>query len=299
MDRLDNISRLTLGTAQLGMPYGIVNSVGDIGVEGAVALLDAAWESGITCFDTARVYGEAETRIGAWIAKRQNKPIIVSKIPALNGTDDIAAIDESFARSTSALGLLKIDGLLCHRASDLSRPSVRNSLEKLVSNGRIHRFGASVYSPDQLFKALEIDTIGIVQLPLSIANARFLDQGAISAAAARGVLVFARSVYLQGLLLTIPKSLPGSFEPLAGPIRQLHDLARMANINVATLALSAVNAVPGLHSIVVGAESKAQLAGTLAALNETAPRTALIDEAWSLFKNVPLELADPTRWPAH
>ena len=299
MNRLDKISRLTLGTAQLGMSYGVVNSTGDIGVDGAVALLDAAWESGVTCFDTARVYGESETRIGAWIAKRQNTPIIISKIPALDGADDIAEIGASFTCSTSALGLLKIDGLLCHRAADLSRPAVRKSLEKLVADGRIERFGVSVYSPDQLFKALEIDTIGIVQLPLSIANARFLDQGAISAAAARGVLVFARSVYLQGLLLTTTKTLPGFFEPLAGLIRQLHDLAHLANTDVATLALAAVNVVPGVHSIVIGAETKAQLAGTLTALNKMPTKTALIDEAWSLFKNVPLELVDPARWPAH
>ena len=299
MNRLGKISRLTLGTAQLGIPYGIVNSTGDIGADGAIALLDAAWKSDITCFDTARVYGESETRIGAWIAKRQNTPIIISKIPALDGTDDVAAIGDSFARSTSALGLLKIDGLLCHRAADLSRPAVRSSLEKLVVDGRIERFGVSVYSPDQLFKALEIDTVGIIQLPLSIANARFLDEGAISAAAARGVLVFARSVYLQGLLLTEPKSLPSSFEPLAGPIRQLRDLAHLANTDVATLALAAVNSVPGVHSIVVGTETKEQLAGTLAALNKMPTKTALIDEAWSLFKNVPPELVDPARWPAH
>src|SRR3990170_3419142 len=189
MSRLSKISRLTLGTAQLGMSYGVVNTARDIGMDDADAVLDAAWNAGITCFDTARVYGESEARIGMWMARRNDaSPVLVSKIPPLDGPDDTEAIEESFARSTAALGVDHIDGLLCHRASDLSRPSVRASLESLLADGRIERFGVSVYSSEQLFSAIKIDTVGIVQLPLSLANPKLLHEGAVAAAAERGIL---------------------------------------------------------------------------------------------------------------
>ena len=57
-------SRLVLGTAQLGMPYGIANSTGKPDFETAVSLIKTAWEHGIREFDTAQAYGESETVLG-------------------------------------------------------------------------------------------------------------------------------------------------------------------------------------------------------------------------------------------
>lgn len=298
MSRLANISRLTLGTAQIGMSYGIVNRAGDIGTDGASALLDKAWALGITCLDTARAYGESEHRIGAWLRMRQYDPTIVSKVPALGVGDEAAAIEQNLSQTLMHLGRNRIDALLCHRADDLQRPAVRAKLESLVAEGRIERFGVSAYSPEHMRRAIAIETLGVIQVPVSLANSIFVTGGAIEDAAARGVLVFARSVYLQGLLLTPPERLPKSFDPLSAPIRALNALAREIRCDISSLALAAVNAVPGVHSIVVGAETAEQLEGTVKAFARTAPGSDAIAEAWSLFRNAPPELVDPNRWPA-
>ncbi len=55
----DRLSRLALGTAQLGMDYGVVAPSRAPDEGAARAILDAAWDAGITCFDTARLYGDA------------------------------------------------------------------------------------------------------------------------------------------------------------------------------------------------------------------------------------------------
>ena len=297
MKRLAAISRLTLGTAQLGMGYGVLNAAGDPGARGADAVLDAAWSAKITAFDTARAYGGAEARIGGWRARQKTEPVLISKLPPLPELDALGAIENAFEKSATALGTSTIDGYLCHRAADLGRPPVRRALEQLQAQGRITSFGVSVYSAAELHAAMDAAAIGIVQLPLSLANRRLADTDAIEAAAGRGILVFARSVYLQGILLAPPERLPSWLAGLAKPLRELHSLAAEAKLDVQSLALAAVNSIIGVHSIVIGAETPAQLLQTAAAARAPAPERALIEKAWSLFKDAPDHLTDPLQWP--
>lgn len=299
MDRLATISRLTLGSAQLGMRYGVVNAVGDPGMEGALAVMDAAWKAGVTCIDTARVYGDAEARIGAWRGSRGHSPVLISKLPKLSNPDSPADIEKPFAQSASALGVDRIDGYLCHSPANLKNDIVLATLARLRSEGRIGRFGATIYSEAELDEALAVPELDMAQLPVSLANPRFATSGAIAAAAARGILIFVRSVYLQGVLLTPPDRLPAWLTALSNPLRRLHDLAAEAAVDVPTLALAAVNSIPGVHSIVIGAETPGQIEQSVRSLRVAALKPGVIETAWSLFKDVPAELSDPSRWPAH
>ena len=51
-----------LGTAQLGLAYGVANTTGRPDFHQAVRLIAAAAEGGVNCFDTAAAYGDM--RIG-------------------------------------------------------------------------------------------------------------------------------------------------------------------------------------------------------------------------------------------
>ena len=64
------------------MPYGIANppTAADAAVE---AMLDRAWEAGITAFDTAPGYGEAEALLGRWIERRGIVPHVATKLPGM------------------------------------------------------------------------------------------------------------------------------------------------------------------------------------------------------------------------
>jgi aryl-alcohol dehydrogenase-like predicted oxidoreductase len=294
MSRLRTASRLSLGTAQLGMRYGVVNAIGDPGRDGARDVLDAAWKAGIVCIDTARAYGEAETRIGAWRASRGCSPLLISKLPNLDNAT-AASFDAHFEQSAAALGVDHIDGYLCHSADNLGNASVRSGLQRLLEQGRIGAYGASIYAANELQAALAVSGIQIVQLPVSLANPRLIDS--IAEAAGRGIMIFARSVYLQGVLLTAPDRLPTWLSELAAPLQRLRALASDMGVDPATLALAAVAAIPGVHSIVVGAETPAQIEQSAAALRAATIEPAAIDEAWSLFAHVRTELTDPSRWP--
>ena len=298
MSGLAGASRLVLGTAQLGAAYGAFNAIGALAPSDARELLDAAWAAGINCFDTARAYGASEERIGAWRRERGAVPLLVSKLP--KQPDDVApaAVENAFAESARLLGVQRIDGYLCHRAADLEKPGVRAAMERLVAERRVERVGVSVYTLEELERALAISGVGIVQAPVSVANARLLESGAIAAAAARGILVFARSLFLQGALIAPPERLPARLAGLAPFVARLHALAREAGCDAMTLALSAVAAREEVHALVLGGESPAQLRAWSAALVGPQPERAIIAEAWKIFIDAPPALTDPSHWPA-
>ena len=53
-------NRLVLGTAQIGMQYGIANTTGQPDLVKAKAIIRDAWNGGIREFDSAQGYGEIE-----------------------------------------------------------------------------------------------------------------------------------------------------------------------------------------------------------------------------------------------
>src|SRR6266508_5558788 len=50
--------------------------------EEALQLMDAAWEHGLTAFDTADAYGggRSETWIGRWLTETGNRPLLATKV---------------------------------------------------------------------------------------------------------------------------------------------------------------------------------------------------------------------------
>ena len=286
---------LCLGTVQIGQPYGIANPGRMPSVDCARALLDAAWAGGIRRFDTARAYGDAEMRIGAWAAARGVEPAIVTKFPPLEGADGPALIEAALDASLAALGVARVEGLLAHRAADLRLPGVAQHLRDLVSQGRVGAFGASAYSGVELEEIVAIDGLGLVQLPFSVVDRRFAT--IVLRLAGAGIRVQARSVFLQGALLMEPDALPPHLTGLRPVVRGLRALARRAETTPLALALGYALGKRGLDSVVFGAYTRDQLAACLAA-SATGPLDAeTLGALDDLADGLPPEVVDPSRWP--
>ena len=107
--------KIGLGTAQLGLDYGIANRGGLLSRTEVLAILDCAIEHEVRVLDTSPSYGECERRIG------ELKPpgahfSIVTKTPPLSGEVDAAQHVESHLReSLRRLAAPGVHGLLVHR----------------------------------------------------------------------------------------------------------------------------------------------------------------------------------------
>ena len=282
------------------MPYGIANPAEAPSAAAVETMLDWAWEAGMTAFDTAPAYGEAEQRLGAWIKRRGVTPHIASKLPSLAGVADAdvaKAVDDAIAGSTGRLGLPPAS-YLAHDAADYLRPAIRARLHDAAARGAVGAAGVSVYTEAEVFAAIAAGPPHAIQLPVSAFDRRMVSGGALAACAAAGVTVFARSVFLQGALLMPPDALPTGLEALRAPLTEFEAICARANTTRASAALRYVRDLPGIGSTVVGAYAPDQLAGLIAAAKEpplsAEQRTAIA----AIAKRVPERLLDPRNWPA-
>ncbi len=291
---------LTLGTATLGMAYGVANPREIPTTDTAFAILDRAWETGVTCLDTAPAYGEAERRIGEWMRLRNAGPALVTKLPSLAGVSDGdagAAIRKALEGSFRALGVTRVYGYLTHDATDYLRPAVRQALAALSHEGKIEGYGPSVYVADEVFAAIDAGSPDLIQLPVSALDQRMIVSGALEACEKAGVTMFARSVFLQGLLLMPPARISAKLADLVPAVDAFQELARKTEMNPQSLALRFVRGLSGVASAVVGVYSTQQLDELATAAAEPPLQPAIANALGSIAGQIPEPLLDPRHWP--
>ncbi len=99
------ISKMTLGTVQLGLSYGVNNIAGMPTKERSFAILDAAYEGGVTVLDTSDDYGKSEEVIGDYLRENPDKHFeICTKFKVTEETSkDIYASLKDFASDLCGL----------------------------------------------------------------------------------------------------------------------------------------------------------------------------------------------------
>jgi aryl-alcohol dehydrogenase-like predicted oxidoreductase len=119
----------------------------------AFAIMDRAWDAGISWFDTADAYGggTSETWIGEWMRERGHRPVLTTKVfnPMSAGADAGLAPDRirrQVESSLSRLGVDRIDLYLAHEP-DESVPLADTiaAFEQLREGGLIAAWGLSNY----------------------------------------------------------------------------------------------------------------------------------------------------------
>ena len=296
-------SKLTLGTVQIGLPYGIANTGGQPSDDQADRILTTAFEMGMKTFDTARSYGVAEERIGQWLRKTSQSGVnVVTKIPPMpagDGDSNREFILRSVARSRKALRLEELPLVLFHRASDLLLAGVADCLGELVAENCVCSYGISVYDIETLSRALDARKAEItaVQLPASVADQRFLNEGMLATLAAKKITVFARSAFLQGALLMPSGALPAHLSELRVRLEQFDEWSSNEGLDRIHALIRYNLQTSGITSTVLGVENEEQL-GTLfkAAAAPDLPES-IMGRLKDLFSDLPDSVLDPRKWP--
>jgi len=298
---LKGTSPLVLGTAQLGMEYGIANNNGKPDLEQAVQIIKTACENGIRFFDTAQAYGDSEEVLGRCFKElgrvyKNGESAVISKIRPDISPNDAEKILREVDESLKRLHVNQLWGLLVHRESWLK--NAKNNLRqiglKLKLEKKIQNFGISVYAPEKAVEALKMDEIDIIQLPFNVFDQRVLDYGVFPLARDKNKKVFIRSVYLQGLLLLNPHQLPHNFDFSKLALKKFNDFARIHDISQKLLALSFVSQKAPGEMIVVGAEKPEQVKENIFLLKQAGEIN--LPDMSSLSSNDP-KLINPSLWP--
>jgi aryl-alcohol dehydrogenase-like predicted oxidoreductase len=290
---------LVLGTAQLGLPYGIANETGLPDQAMATAIVGEAWENGIEEFDTAQVYGNSEIVLGKVFTKLglSQKAKIISKFdPNLNHLN-ASAMSRSLDQSLQRLGIQSLYGIMLHREELLSLwyNGISKILHDLILSGRVKQAGVSVYSPDKAIEALNTEGIDMIQLPTNILDRRFESAGVFQLAEKKKKQVYIRSVFLQGLLLMDPEDISAKMVFAKPILEKLQSLSRDSGLTKQEIALGYIKSEMPNARVIFGAETQNQVKENVVTWQKKIPES-LVNQVKAIFSNVSEHILNPVLW---
>ncbi|WP_306142681.1 aldo/keto reductase [Roseibium sp. MMSF_3412] len=300
--------KLVLGTAQLGLDYGIASARAPDRAE-SIEIIHTAIAGGVRTLDTARAYGRSEDVIGAALADYDCPDCqIVTKLSPLGEIQENAdaatarsAAESSLEQSSHALRKSHLDTVLFHRVSHVQawNASVFNLARDWQSSGRIGSIGASVQSVDELETVLDIDEISHIQMPYNMLDRRW--NTAIERIKAeqetRNLTIHIRSVFLQGLLMSSEAALwrRAHVHDPSPIVEWLESLCRnLGQRDIASLCLSWARAHNWVQGVVVGCDNLDQLRDNLDMFSD---KELSQDDLLQIRKSCP-DVAEETLNPA-
>lgn len=299
MNNITPFSNLVLGTAQLGLPYGIANKTGQPDPSSAVEIISEAWEQGIREFDTAQGYGVSEQILGKALSelKITSEARIVSKFDPTIDHLDTALMSESLCESLKRLKVPMLYGIMLHREDMLLlwAQGLAEILQSFVASGKVKKIGVSVYSPEKAVEALNTDGIDMVQLPANILDRRFENAGVFRLAEKKEKQIYIRSVFLQGLLLMERNEIPAKMAFAAPALEKIKTLSYDLGLTRQELALGFLKSgFPDAH-VIFGAETKLQVKENVLIWNKKMPEQ-LCNKVRTFFADVSENILNPTLW---
>lgn len=285
------VSVVGLGTWQLGADWGPVDDAQ------AFDVLDAAYDAGVTFFDTADVYGDgrSERLIAAWRASRPDAEVMVAtkmgrrveQRPENYSSEAMRAWND---RSRANLGVDTLDlvQLHCPPTALYALDAVFDDLDAMVAEGRMAAYGVSVETCAEALAAIARPHVASVQIILNPLRRKPLEQ-VLPAAAAAGTGIIVRVPLASGLLsgrydatttfaaddhrtynrhgeaFDVGETFSGV--PFEVGLEAVAELRPIVPEGVATAAFALRWAIdqPGVTTVIPGARTRAQAEGNAAA----------------------------------
>jgi len=169
-----NVSAIGLGC--MGISFGYADKLSK---DDGIALIRAAFERGVTFFDTAEVYGpfENEEVVGEALRPFRDKVVIATKfgfnfadgkqLPGMNSRPE--RIRDAVDGSLKRLGVETIDLLYQHRVDpDVPIEDVAGTVRDLIGEGKVKHFGMSEPGVQTLRRAHAVQPVTAVQNEYSL-----------------------------------------------------------------------------------------------------------------------------------
>lgn len=274
---------LGLGTAPLGTFWSEVSETQ------AVEAVRHALENGVTFIDTAPWYGqEVAERLGIALGGVPRESYVLASKVGLMHTPDGQPLEdftrEGVLRSIEwSMERLKVDRFDILHIHAPAREHYRTALEQaypLLAEMRDHGVIKAVGVGENYWEPLvEFARDAHFDCFLLAGRYTLLEQGALNALNqfhAQNISIFGAGVYNTGILAK--GAVDGVwYQYAAAPpeiidkVRRLEALCQKHGVPLNAAAAQFVKAHPAITSLVIGAESKEQIAGTIAALKAEIP----------------------------
>lgn len=296
------ISRLGLGTAEIGFNYGIGPVILPSEAD-AIRVLKTAVDEGVLFFDTANYYGLAEERIGkSGILKNQNVIVCTKCAQFLEKGEYFPAsqlekkIREEVEISLTKLSIDSLPLLLLHGPSAVRiREGVLIEIvEKLKKEGKVRYWGASTRGVDAPLALIESRKADVAQVAFNIADRRM--ETIFNRAEKYGFGIINRSVYLKGVFSGKAKYLSATLEPLKATVARAQKIAQDLGITLPELALRYTLSESAIDVTLVGSANVAHIKSAVEWIARGPLPPDVVEKLRSL-SIADVNQVDPARWP--
>ena len=254
------INKITLGTANFAMNYGIANNYKRLPKKKIKKIISYCEKKNILSLDTATGYKNCHKIIGGVIKKNWK---ITTKLPSIKSNNS-KVIKKSILKLINEtlrdLKVQKIENLLLHDENQLLQINgkrVFKVLMHLKKTGIIKNIGVSFYNKEQLEETIKKHKIDVVQIPINYLNREFLEKRILNILKKKKIKIQARSIFHQGILLN--KNIELKKKKFKKYLRYIHDWHKIRKLSYLQTTLGFIRKKTFINNIVIGVDSSKQL----------------------------------------
>lgn len=285
----DLIKKISIGTVQFGLDYGVSNSTGKVPLSEVRNILELLDKNNIEVLDTASAYGDSELVLGELIGHRDFK--IITKI------NDPTILEEEIQETFKNLKREVVYATLFHHGKylldDNEAKKAWSKIESYKKEGRIEKLGASFNDVETCQKAINKFPIEIVQIPMNIFDQRFLRSGLLEKLKSRGIEIHCRSVFLQGLFFMREERLDEYFSSFMPLIKKFLVETEEESFDKLGALIKFVANNEFVDHLVLGVQSRIQLEEIIRSLDSTSVFTS---EQVDFYSSNDENLITPSNW---
>lgn len=297
------VSKIGLGTVELGLEYGIGPKSLPTEQE-AITTLKTVVDLGVTYIDTARGYGLAEERIGkSGIAKQEDVVIGTKCAQFLEKGEDVTG-DELARRIREeieeSLTLLQVDSLQLVQFHGGSKEQIEQGelieiMEKLKQEGKVQHAGIATRGGEAPLAAINSGFFETIQTAYSILDQR-MAENVLPQAKEKNIGIINRSVLLKGALTPKREHLPEELAELKTNADKAANIAEQAGMDLPTLAIRFSLSNPAVSTALIGTTKPKNIERSLEAASQGPLPQDILSELGTLAIQTESQI-DPSQWP--
>ena len=258
-------SKLVLGTSQFGSNYGISNKKGILKQKEIKKILLTAQKSDIKFIDTAISYSNANKELSKNNLKNFE---IIAKTPKLKNLVLKSNINKyiinNFLEFKKIIGYKKkIYTYLVHSPADIRNKNgyeIYKSIKYLKKKGKVKYIGVCIENMNDIDYILKKNfKIDIIECPLNIFDQRILNYKNLNKLRKRKIKIFARSIFLQGLLIQKDKEIQKYFKKWKKEISNWHLFQKKNGISSLKACMNFILGLEFVDKIIIGVQTSKEL----------------------------------------
>lgn len=288
--------KILIGTAQLGLDYGVNNKAGKPSSDQSIKTLTAAYALGFRSLDTAEAYGNSHQIIGKY---QQSNPEfqIVTKLDPSYIFSTAPAFEIHIKDILTTLNASRLDGFLFHNFQQYQSFPFWQSLKTLKEEGLIDKAGVSIYSNEQARYVADQENVDLVQMPFNLLDNLNLREEVMQLLYLSGKSIHIRSVFLQGLFFKPIDQLSARFKGLKLALSKIREISSATCIPMNELALGYALSNKYVDKVIIGIDSIDQLNENNKAIGNLAKSQSHIFEEINDYIHVAeIDLLNPSNW---